>query len=55
MPVEEQRIHVPGQSIAGKMKLNKYKAEAHGDSDTVAQNTPKKTSHMVKQSSMPSL
>lgn len=46
---------MPVQSIPGKMKLNKYKADSNADSDSVAQHTPRKAAMMLKQSSMPNL
>lgn len=56
VPIDEQRIQMPVQSISSKMKHNKYKTESNVDSDSVAQSTPKTSPMLLKhQSSLPNL
>ena len=56
VPIDEQRIQMPVQSISSKMKQNKYKTESNVDSDSVAQSTPKTSPMLLKhQSSLPNL
>ena len=47
VPVEEQRIQLPGQSIARQAKHKPYKTDSVADSESVAQSTPQ-TSMMLK-------